>query len=197
MPKKVLRTSHSAIFGYWKNKAITKDGEVILENSHGGIESVAVIFDWGEPECWACRRTVKGFENYKNYETLLHSDISKIWNFAKVKSKLNKCHIIPEAAGGEDKPENLFLLCESCHYESPDTEDPKNFLKWVYKRRQKEKPVNGFILSELYQEFMEDCKEKNKDQKTLNPNIAKPYMHGGAFSQSTIAITLADTCENI
>lgn len=196
MSKKTLKTSHSAIFEYWKDKAITKNGEIILEESHKGTASVPVVFDWGEPECWACRRIVKGVENYKTYDELLKSDICKIWSYAKVKSGLNKCHIVPEAAGGEDKPENLFLLCESCHCESPDTENPKNFLKWVYMRRQKEKSVNGFIFSELYKEFMDDCKEKGKDPQTLKPENARPYMHGGTYAQSTISMALADTCDD-
>lgn len=197
MSKRVLRTSHSAIFEYWKDKAITKDGGIILEESHKETNSIPVVIDWGEPECWACRRSVRNIEDYETYKTLLETDIPKIWNYSKVTSMLNRCHIIPEAAGGEDKPENLFLLCESCHCESPDTENSNNFLKWVYKRRRKEKSENGFIISKLFQEFIEDCEEKVKDYKTMKIGEAKTYSHGGYVSQSTIAMALADTCDNI
>lgn len=128
MSKRTVKTSHSAIFDYWKDKAITKDGDVICEETHGNIKSISVVFDWGEPECWACRRAINEVYKYKTYDELLKTDISKIWNFSEVKKVLNKCHIVPDSAGGADRPENLFLLCECCHIESPDTENPKNIV---------------------------------------------------------------------
>lgn len=194
---RTVKTSHSAIFKYWKNKAITKDGDIIFDGTNADIDSIPVIYDHGEPECWACRKAIEEVYEYKTYEELLKTDVAKIWNFAKVKENLNKCHIIPDSAGGADSPENLFLLCERCHVESPDTENPKNFLKWVYKRRQKEKSLNGFIMSELVQEFLDDCKEKRKNPETMKPEMARPYMHGNRYAQSTITMALADTCDNI
>ena len=75
--------------------------------------------------------------------------------------------------------------------------NPKNFLKWVYKRRHKEKSVNGFIMSELMNEFLEDCKEKSKNPETMKPEISELYQHGGGYARSSIAMALADTCDNI
>lgn len=195
--KRTVKTSHSAIFEYWKDKAITKDGDIICEETHGNIDSIPVVFDWGEPECWACRTAINEVYEYKTYDELLKTNKAKIWNFAKVREVLNKCHIIPDSAGGADSPENLFLLCECCHRESPDTTNPKNFLKWVYKRRHQEKSINGFIMSELMNEFLEDCKDKGKNPKTMKPELAEPYQHGGGYAQSSIAMTLADTCDNL
>lgn len=48
-----LNTSNSSIFDYWKNKAITSDGTVI-EDDFDDKKSIPVVYDWGEPCCWAC-----------------------------------------------------------------------------------------------------------------------------------------------
>lgn len=187
MEKRTVKTSHKSIFEYWKDKAITKDGDVIREGEDFK-NSIPVVYDYGEPECWACRQKV---------EILEQIDISKVWGNSKVKSKLNRCHIIPYSASGEDEPSNLFLLCEDCHINSPDTNNQNNFLRWVYKRRIKGLTVNGFIINEFIEEFLEDCNDKNKNPQTLNPRNAKIFSHNGKCSQSTLVMALSDTWDNI
>lgn len=197
MKNRNLSTSHLSIVQYWRDKAITKDGEVIIDNENSHEGSVSVIYDIGEPECWACGRLVEDIYKYQNYENLLEENPMKLWGLSASKSFLNRCHIIPHSAGGEDKPENLFLLCERCHVEAPDTDNSKNFLKWVYKRRKNGKFVNGYDFTSLINDFITDCKEKGKDPKTVKTGKAKIYSHGGKYSQSTISMALADTCDDI
>lgn len=114
-----------------------------------------------------------------------------------VRSKLNRCHIIPHSAGGEDNPNNLFLLCEDCHINSPDTSNQSNFFRWVYNRRMKGLTVKGFVINEFVEDFLEDCKSKNKNPLTLKPENALIYSQNGRYSQSTLVMALSDTCEDI
>lgn len=53
MSKRTIKTSHSAIFNYWKDKAITSDGEIILD-SDMSKSGISVITDWTRPCCFAC-----------------------------------------------------------------------------------------------------------------------------------------------
>ena len=49
------------------------------------------------------------------------------------KTKLQKCHIVPDALGGLDAPDNFVLLCLRCHREAPDVAD-KAFM-WIWLRK--------------------------------------------------------------
>lgn len=191
-----LNTTHSAIFNYWKDKAITKYGNIV-QDTGGDKERISVVRDWTMPRCFACCDSMRIDFNSEKFLNGIDGDLSSMWNYPEIKKHLNRCHIKPHAAGGNDKPRNLFLLCETCHIESPDTGNPKNFFRWVYKRRKRGLTINGFVISEFIEEFLQDCKEKNKDPFTLKPKEADIYSHGGFHSQSTLAMALADTCDNI
>ena len=143
--------SHYAIFDYWKDKCITKDGRVEIEIGYEGHDerkanvenSIEVVRDWGEPECWACRKEVPEYD-YDNID----QDLSKVWKNKNVVHFLNKSHIVPHALGGGENPENMFLLCEECHKDSPDTKYKDQFFKWVYKRRHQPKKKGAMYLFE-------------------------------------------------
>ena len=47
------------------------------------------------------------------------------------KKNLQRCHIVPHALGGEDKPENIVLLCKRCHAEGPNVTDPSVMWDWI------------------------------------------------------------------
>ena len=191
-----LNISHSRIFDYWKDKAIMKDGTVIFDDFNDE-NSIPVIYDQGEPCCWACGRFIeKVFEN-KDYEKLANYSPRVLYDMPRVKSKYNRCHIIPRQAGGSDEPSNLFLLCEECHEESPDTLNPKNFFKWVYKKRKYDSRPFGRNVNKFIAEYLEDCKEKGKNPFTYKPDKAKGFTHGSRVSQSTLVMALADTCDSI
>jgi hypothetical protein len=54
----------------------------------------------------------------------------KIWQ-AWGEASLHRCHLVPDALGGADAPENLVLLCARCHAEAPDVADPQYMLNWI------------------------------------------------------------------
>jgi len=124
--EKIQMITRYKIFEYWKDKCITNDGEVEEEGQIAYDKSICVIGDWGEPKCWACGSWISTpVEGTKDYKT--------IWNYSN--QGLEKCHIIAKQFGGENTPENLFLLCTRCHRLSPDTKNKKRFYTWVYKER--------------------------------------------------------------
>jgi hypothetical protein len=47
------------------------------------------------------------------------------------KSILHRCHIVPDALGGRDCPENFVLLCLRCHREGPNVDDPSFVWRWL------------------------------------------------------------------
>lgn len=134
-------TSHYRIFDYWKDKVIEPSGAVKPTRAYESTYGLElVVYDWGEPCCWACGKPAirdkelsRFFEN--NPDTEDTKFFKKLYDLKSVKSNLNRGHIRPNALGGADSPENLFLMCEKCHALSPDTTNRSAFLRWVYDRR--------------------------------------------------------------
>ena len=98
-------------------KATQKDiidywyGKHILSDGRIGKNSgIPILIDKGELNCWAC-------------------------DMPEELCKLERCHILAESLGGDGYADNLFLLCEECHKESPDTTNRDAFFRWVYKKR--------------------------------------------------------------
>lgn len=54
----------------------------------------------------------------------------RCWRCGCEKS-LERCHIIPDSLGGEDKPSNLVLLCHRCHLENPNVMEPEIMWDWL------------------------------------------------------------------
>ena len=202
-----VSTQHYKIFDYWKDKCITSSGEVVA----GGSRGESVIIDLAEPNCWACGRrairkaSVEGALQKKCERENGEFDFRQLWDDSSVKSALNRCHIVPAALGGKDEPSNLFLLCEECHMLSPDTTNPANFFRWVYKRKQDcddGKMSGRKILSELQSEFerrgvdLVNClKDINNDFKynTLDDYLRKHIgLHASALSDSSFICGVSD-----
>ena len=47
------------------------------------------------------------------------------------KRPTQRCHVIPDSLGGADSPENFRLLCEPCHLEAPNVDDPEAMDQWI------------------------------------------------------------------
>lgn len=194
-----LNTKHSEIFEYWKDKAILSDGTIIPDNFDDNT-SVPVVYDYGEPSCWACgERYIEEVLKNKDYDEMALHNPKALYDTPQAKRNYNRCHIIPRQAGGSDEPSNLFLLCRKCHEESPDTLNQKNFFKWVYKKRKYEYSPFGIDFKRFFNEYLKDCKEKGKDPLTFNIQNAKlnAFTHGSIVSESTLMMTLSDSCEDI
>ena len=135
-------TSHFSIFEYWYDKVITKEGDVLNWNDKGDrTDYHLVMVDTGEPCCWGCGKyAVKDdeLESFDNDPAVTKDNyFKKLYSLPTLKSRLNRCHIVPKALGGADSPENLFLMCEDCHALSPDTVNRAAFFRWVYDRNQR------------------------------------------------------------
>lgn len=82
--------------------------------------------EWGEPSCWACNCDFN-FKYDLNKPNAKREDIINNWD----RAPLQRCHIIARKFGGEDIPDNLFLMCKSCHDLAPNTKSREVFLDWV------------------------------------------------------------------
>lgn len=196
--KRTVRTKHSDIFDYYKDKCITDDGEIEVEIGYDGYNeskvnsrnSIPIIEDWGEPCCFACGRWT-GVE----VETP-NDDLIQLWNQSAVKSSLERAHIVPHALGGKDEPQNLFCLCKRCHHDSPDTIYPKEFFRWCYKRR-KEGGLFTRVLSQAY----EICTQRNINPSFIfasdafSENLSKLSSHGGTVVESSYVAALVGGAE--
>lgn len=126
--------SHFSIFDYWKDKKILDNGEIVGKDTTPNQDYEWVVWSDAEPSCWGCGLPVIT-KIEEESRPINECDIPLIWNDRNVKSALNRCHIVPHALGGSDTPDNLFLMCERCHCESPDTTNRHTFFRWVYRQR--------------------------------------------------------------
>lgn len=103
----IVHDSQQKIVNHWYGKYILPDGRITEKYGAGAIP---ILIDKGELNCWACDMPEENCE-------------------------LQRCHILAESLGGEGYADNLFLMCERCHEESPDTTNRDAFFRWVYKKR--------------------------------------------------------------
>lgn len=188
-----ISISHYAIFDYWKDKCIDKYGNVLEDIPENFEGTTGVVTDWGEPSCWCCNVVIPA-EREKDYFTWLEEgDFKSIWNSKTVRANTEKAHIVARSLGGEDKPQNLFLLCKRCHKESPDTSNRKMFLSYIYRMRN-----GGFYKDSPLQKAMKILRE--------DYNITVPYFeesntkissHGGTFAyESYVYKLVSDALRN-
>ena len=80
--------------------------EQIVKWGQNNIDEVGYGCDVAEmsTHCWRCG----------------HSDVAT-----------ERCHVIPDALGGEDTPSNFVLLCNACHKEGPNVNDPMEMENWI------------------------------------------------------------------
>lgn len=55
--KRRISTQHGAIFSYWEDKYINRDGGVVSEED-ATKDSIPVVKDEYEPMCWACSKPI-------------------------------------------------------------------------------------------------------------------------------------------
>lgn len=118
--------SNYAIFDHWK--FVKLDG-------------IFVVKELDFPRCWACDRVI----SFKLLECVSAKDYRRVWN--NTSGRLERCHIVPKEFGGENTPDNTFLLCKDCHAKAPDTESRDIFLSWVVIQRKTH--IAGYNLLEI------------------------------------------------
>ena len=133
--------NHSAIVNFWKDKYISQDGVIKTSLDDLNSDDIKVVENIMEPSCWGCGKPLTKCDG-------MYNEWKSLWDDKYIKSELNKCHIIPKALGGTTVPANLFLMCESCHRESPDTTNLSAFFRWVYDSRK------SHIFGEIHPIYM-------------------------------------------
>lgn len=191
--------SHSLIYDYWIDKAITDRGEIVFEADADFEHTVPAVDLPEEPHCWGCGKPVKGIQHLASYQRFLDNrEFRKMYNLTGSGARLNRCHIIPFACGGSDEPSNLFLLCEECHHLSPDTDDPRNFFLWVYNKRQEEHfSFDGWNFGKVIDQVNTLCKQLGKDPLSGDVSKMNVMNHGNSVSESSIVYGYVGTCKSI
>lgn len=100
------------------------------------------------------KKEIVDYWSRRKDETLLSVDWSeaetRCWRCG-YKSKLQRCHIIPDSLGGEDTPSNFVLLCGRCHIDAPNVED-ENFM-WDWIIANKEIFYDTFFQKRAFKEY--------------------------------------------
>ena len=105
-------------------------------------------------------------------------DLSVDWSEATThcwrcgcKKNLQRCHIIPDALGGKDQPDNIVLLCSRCHAEGPNVKDPQIMWDWIR--------AYGVALYETFWDIMGMKEYKFIYQKSLDAEIQDILLSAG------------------
>ena len=170
------------------------------------------IVEWEyDPHCWGCGRDIYKTEPVPQDGETDEMFGRRVWNSKLVAQHLNKCHIVPKMLGGEATPDNMFLLCEGCHLESPDTTNRAAFFRYIAKRRKDflfGKVAPQITLQEVNTELkdrgMPTIEEMAIRIGTVNPSFQMPKgafhdfamehlgIHAGKAAHSSIVVAFAD-----
>lgn len=123
---------------------------------------------------------------------------------------LERCHIIPDSLGGEDKASNLVLLCRRCHVDNPNIADPD--IMWDWLRAYGTPFYDTFWVNQGMKEYEfiykkslnEELRERNIDDmelfyKIYNEQIKKTTFHYGHpyLNSATLAGVLRATIKSM
>lgn len=103
--------------------------------------------------------------------------LTHCWRCGHDNEPTERCHVIPDALGGEDVSSNFRLLCKGCHLEAPNVNDPKAMDEWI--KTTKLSGYNVFwnlrkIINEVYGEVTHHWGEEI-NQSTSNWAVEKIY----------------------
>lgn len=190
-----IKTTHYEIFDYWKDRYIDELGNCYsgYPVEHDTAEIIAIVNDWGEPECFACGKSAIDYDDMDEKEKYLDAleesgdiGLKYIYSRKDVKHVLQRAHIRPNALQGEDVPSNLMLLCGRCHEDAPDIVSKRLFLKWIFKRRKE-----GNLYHRCRTQAMEILKNEYGIKMPIFDletalNRTRINTHGGRLCESTI-----------
>lgn len=192
------------IFEYWRNKCITSDGKVGIIGETSGVD---VIRDDYRAECWGCGQPARPPLVFSN--EVYDMSLSEVWADKCINSRLQKCHIFARQFGGSDTPDNLFLLCEDCHAESPDTKNRATFFRWIYRRKHecaygirhklffdefvKEIESRGYNSNEFAKKYALAC--SGRDSSVVQSALDEVGFHCTGVTESTLVGCIVDEIE--
>lgn len=135
-----------------KRNRIKTTKKQIVDYWETRVDECELSIDWAEAEerCWRC-----GYEK-----------------------RLQRCHIIPDCLGGEDKPSNLVLLCERCHIDAPNVESETFMWDWI--KANKTTFYDTFFETKALQEYEfiygKKYIDELKERDILSPERIKEFM---------------------
>lgn len=71
------KTTHYEVFDYWKDKSIDKHGTCYTGDNIDFHNTIPIVKDWGEPECYACGCSAIDYshmEDDERYDKALKED---------------------------------------------------------------------------------------------------------------------------
>lgn len=199
-----IKVTHKDIAEYWINKGIKRNGEIVDNVDLSSLQNIHTVFPLNSPVpcCWAC-----GLQTKRDV-----TDATSILDAYRYATDLNRCHIKARQFGGPDEASNLFLMCELCHADSPDTTNQEAFFRWVYDR--KEEYFNGYRVKGLIIDVKRELERRgysfngvNKAFNDLFTEEERAYyvsmmkdafveklgLHGMSISRSTVSVAATDT----
>ena len=135
------------------------------------------------------------------------------WRCGKETKSLEMCHIIAEQFSGKKTPDNLVLLCKSCHKEAPDFNEKDKMWDWI--KRTSEINHTTFLDKELIREYKyifgddittkiqilnvleQDPKTKKELKKIVENHYEKAGFHGFEISRSTHCYVIIDIIDEV
>ena len=143
------------ILDYWSNLDYHELCHMVGDKC---VTNIMLCSD-GEFCCWCCGKTGKSVNSFQ------------------------RCHILGKQFGGSNELSNLFLMCEPCHTESPDLNNPKYFYKFV-----KEKELCWTIFfKEIYDLVMSRNILEHEIESAIEKVKQVPIgQHGGIVSKLTL-----------
>ena len=125
MSQKRNMPTRQKIADYWTSKE-GLDHILRIRDTYNVDVGDMLCIEHDIPHCWACDVTMVEVDSSRDGST------HKRYNEPYI--GLDRCHVIPKAVGGPDTVDNLVLMCERCHTDSPNTESEKIFWTWFTNR---------------------------------------------------------------
>lgn len=174
--------SRGQVAKYWRNKGLNSCGQIVYYDGIS-LDIIPIIVDFEFPSCFCCNGGIDITDNPKFHTHEGTKYAHRIWDYPKV--NLTRCHIIPDSLGGTCDADNLFLMCDKCHVESPDCSQPGYFFAYIYKIRKDF--IEGKPFKERYNE-LKDLAEivvSNPELSNSDCDELKWGSQGGLVANST------------
>lgn len=89
--------------------------------------------DLENPNCFACGSMPSAVFEYIDHATVFGQGAPQVLEWSE-RTRLQRAHIVAKSLGGADVENNILMLCDLCHKESPDINDRELVLRWVRNR---------------------------------------------------------------
>ena len=148
-----------------KSPMITTTHKQIIDYWETRIYEGNMGCDWSEAHqlCWRCAENKRG--------------------------KIQRCHIIAQAAGGPDVPSNYVLLCERCHKAAPDCPDAQWMWNWIKETWEEASHSVSYQLRQTMEAIrLADLQPGDSiDLPLFNKHLGQCGLHQGYLSPASAA----------